>query len=68
MPCKHLRELIETCERNHLKLSSSDLIRMVCPSCGVEEECPSTLCDQYDATHHETDQPADDTGAEPERL
>jgi hypothetical protein len=49
MPCKHLHELIEMCERNNLKLSSSDLIRMVCPSCGVEEECPSTLCDEYDA-------------------
>ena len=53
MPCKHLHELIEMCERNNLKLSSSDLIRMVCPSCGVEEECPSTLCDEYDATHRE---------------
>lgn len=51
MPCKHLHELIEMCERNNLKLSSSDLIRMVCPSCGVEEECPSTMSAEYDATH-----------------
>ncbi len=63
MPCKHLHELIELCERNNLKLSSSDLIRMVCPSCGVEEECPSTLCDEYDATHEAADPPGD-TGAE----
>ncbi len=51
MPCKHLHELIEICQRNHLKFSSSDLIRMVCPNCGVEEECPSTLCEQYEASH-----------------
>jgi hypothetical protein len=59
MPCKHLHELIELCQRNNLKLSSSDLIRMVCPSCGVEEECPSTLSAEYDATHGNTE---DDDG------
>ncbi|NLS96199.1 MAG: hypothetical protein GXX96_29010 [Planctomycetaceae bacterium] len=64
MPCKHLHELIEMCERNHLKLSSSDLIRMVCPSCGVEEECPSTLYDEYDATHPQAEEPAGDSGVE----
>ena len=64
MPCKHLHELIETCERNNLKLSSSDLIRMVCPSCGVEEECPSTLCDEYDATHVEGTEDADVASSE----
>ncbi len=64
MPCKHLHELIEMCERNNLKLSSSDLIRMVCPSCGVEEECPSTLCDEYDATHEEGTEDADVTQSE----
>ena len=26
MTCKHLRELVETCRRNGVKLSSSDLI------------------------------------------
>ena len=61
MPCKHLHELIEVCQRNNLKLSSSDLIRMVCPSCGVEEECPSTLCDEYDATHDGADDPFDES-------
>ncbi len=51
MTCKHLRELIETCRRNNLKFSSSDLIRMVCPNCGVEEECPSVLWEEYEGSH-----------------
>jgi len=54
-----MHELIEMCEKNNLKLSSSDLIRMVCPSCGVEEECPSTLCDEYDATHQDGEEDGD---------
>lgn len=56
MPCKHLHELIELCERNQIKLSSSDLIHMVCPHCNVEEECPSTLYDEYDASHQDADE------------
>jgi hypothetical protein len=43
MSCKHLKELYEMCMRHNLKLSSTDLIRIVCPQCGVEEECPSLL-------------------------
>jgi hypothetical protein len=48
MSCKHLKELYEMCERHNLKLSSTDLIRIVCPQCGVEEQCPSLLCRDYD--------------------
>jgi hypothetical protein len=55
MSCKHLLELYEICRRNQLKLSSTDLIRIVCPQCGVEEVCPSLLCEQYDARHAEGD-------------
>ncbi len=51
MSCKHLKELYEMCLRNNVKLSSSDLIRVVCSQCGVEEECPSLLCRDYDALH-----------------
>jgi hypothetical protein len=58
MSCKHLRELYETCARNNVKLSSSDLIRMVCAECGIEEECPSLLCADYDTLHKDDE----DTG------
>lgn len=53
MTCKHLRELFDKCREHNLKLSSSDLIRIVCPQCGVEEVCPSVLYEEYDARHHE---------------
>lgn len=53
MSCKHLKELYEMCERHNLKLSSTDLIRIVCPECGVEERCPSLLCRDYEALPRE---------------
>lgn len=53
MTCKHLKELYETCRQNNLKLSSSDLIRIMCAECGVEEVCPSVLCEEYDTRHPE---------------
>jgi hypothetical protein len=53
MPCKHLKELYETCQAHNLRLSSTDLIRIVCPKCGVEEVCPSILYEQYEARHAE---------------
>jgi hypothetical protein len=51
MPCKHLKELFEMCQSHNLRLSSSDLIRIVCPQCGVEEACPSVLCEEYERKH-----------------
>jgi len=51
MPCRHLRDLYEVCKAHNLKLSSSDLIRIVCPACGVTDVCPSMLCDEYDSQH-----------------
>jgi len=53
MPCRHLRDLYELCNTHNLKLSSSDLIRIVCPACGVTDVCPSVLCDEYDSQHPE---------------
>jgi hypothetical protein len=58
MPCKHLTQLYDYCQAHNLKLSSTDLIRIVCPQCGVEEVCPSVLSDEYELKHHEQ-------GAEP---
>ncbi len=56
MACKHLKELYEICQTHQLKLSSTDLIRIVCPKCGVEEECPSLLLEEYESKHHDAPQ------------
>jgi len=53
MPCKHLKALYELCETHGLKLSSSDLIRILCPECGTEEICPSVLWEEYEKRHPE---------------
>jgi hypothetical protein len=55
MSCKHLKELYELCGKHDIKLSSSDLIRIVCPKCGIEETCPSILVEQYEALRKEVD-------------
>jgi hypothetical protein len=54
MTCHHLKQLYDICQSHHLRLSSTDLIRIVCPSCGVEDVCPSVLCEEYDTRHRET--------------
>jgi hypothetical protein len=53
MTCKHLTHLYEYCQTHNLKLSSTDLIRIVCPQCGVEDVCPSMLSEEYESKHHE---------------
>ena len=56
MTCIHLRQLYKLCDDHDLKLSGSDLIRVVCKQCGEQEVCPSTLTDEYDAKQtHQTD-------------
>jgi len=49
MTCVHLKKLYQLCEDNRVKLSSSDLIHIVCLKCGRQEICPSTLSDEYEA-------------------
>jgi hypothetical protein len=58
--CKHLQEIVETCQRSGVKLSSTEVIRMVCPTCGTEEVCPTLLCDQYDAITEKQGDPSAD--------
>lgn len=43
MTCVHLRELFQICDKHELKLSSADVIHIVCPQCGLQETCPSAL-------------------------
>lgn len=49
MACVHLQQLYKLCHEHDLKLSSSDLIHIVCPQCGEQEVCPSMFTDEYDA-------------------
>lgn len=49
MPCEHLKQLYQLCLDQKLKLSGSDLVRIVCEQCGEQEVCPSMLWDEYDA-------------------
>jgi hypothetical protein len=58
MTCKHLKELYKICQTHQLKLSSTDLIRIVCPQCGIEEVCPSVLADEYETRHRQEVGPA----------
>jgi hypothetical protein len=62
MTCSHLKELYQICQTHNLRLSSADLIRIVCPQCGVEENCPSILIEQYDTKHDEPRAEADESG------
>jgi hypothetical protein len=57
MACVHLQQLFQICQENQLKLSSSDLIHVVCKQCQKEEVCPSLLFEEYETKHPEEEQP-----------
>ena len=48
MICTHVKKLYQVCEQEGLRLSSSDLIHIVCDQCGVQEVCPSMKSEEYD--------------------
>lgn len=49
MPCEHLKQLYALCNEHDLQLSSSDVIRIVCPHCQIEETCPSVHMAEYES-------------------
>jgi hypothetical protein len=49
MTCVHLRKLYQLCQQENLRLGSTDLIRIVCQQCGVQDECPSLLMEEYES-------------------
>jgi len=51
MACKHLKSLYDLCQTQGLKLSSSDLVRIMCLECGTEEVCPSVIYEEYERKH-----------------
>ena len=57
MTCIHLRELYQFCQKEGLKLSSTDLVRVVCEQCGVHDVCPSQLMDDQPEQSESEDSP-----------
>ncbi len=66
--CNHLKSLYDYCQSHNLRLSSTDLVRIICPQCGVEEECPSVLMDEYESRHPDAKTESDIAGGEPSNL
>jgi len=64
MPCVHLKQLYHVCESHNLKLSSSDLIRITCPECGLQETCPSVHMTELDTEEGPDDNKSDMEGDE----
>lgn len=50
-----VQQLFQLCETAQLKLSSSDLIHIVCKQCGKEEVCPSVLVEEFESRHVESE-------------
>ena len=61
MTCEHLRQLFQLCQKNELKISSSEVVRVMCTQCQQIEVCPSMLTDEYDARQPEATDKANDT-------
>jgi hypothetical protein len=67
MICVHLKELFQLCQENEIRLSSSDMVRVVCTQCGVHEVCPSALTSEFPETAaaDELSEPPTSTEASP---
>lgn len=49
MSCVHLKKLYKFCQDENVKIGGTDLIRIVCEQCGVQDECPSILIEHFEA-------------------
>ncbi len=65
MTCVHLQQLVQLCHDSDLRLSSSDLIHLVCKQCGKQDVCPSNLVEQFDEDGESEKQPAQSLFAPP---
>lgn len=63
MSCVHLQKLFQLCQENELRISSSDLVHVVCDRCQKDEVCPTLLFQQYEARH-----PEQETGNESQAI
>jgi hypothetical protein len=69
MTCVHLRELFQICDKHDLKLSSADVIHIVCPQCGLQETCPSALTAELERREGiETGSPNEPISAPPRKA
>ncbi len=57
MACVHLNQLYQLCRESQVRLSSTDLIHIVCKQCEKEEVCPSVLYEEYDEEKSDEEQP-----------
>ena len=64
MTCVHLQQLYQLCHAEKLRLSSSDLVQLVCLQCGKQEVCPSVLMDEYDHQESDVQDPRDSANRE----
>ncbi|MCA9119475.1 MAG: hypothetical protein H6822_05450 [Planctomycetaceae bacterium] len=56
MTCVHLKKLYKFCQEENVKIGGTDLVRIVCEQCGVQDECPSMLMEQLEAKEAKTTQ------------
>ncbi len=57
MACVHLNQLYQLCRDSNVKLSSTDLIHIVCKQCEKEEVCPSVLFEEYETNSARSQEP-----------
>lgn len=68
MLCVHLKKLYELCQLHDLRLSSSDLIHIVCSQCGVVDVCPSVYSDRLDREHRHLAETEDSEETNPQKT
>ena len=64
MPCVHLKELYDLCQKHDLQIASPDAIRIVCRQCEEQDVCPSSLTDGEQVIEMPSEDPAKPVKAE----
>ncbi len=54
MSCVHLQKLVQLCDENQLRFSSSDMVQVVCDQCQRHEVCPNLSVEHYEVKHSQT--------------
>ena len=66
MTCIHLQEMFQLCKDNELRISSADLVHIVCKQCQKDEVCPTLLLEQYESRHPEQQLDSETNTASPD--
>ena len=67
MPCEHLKELFDLCQKHDLHIAGRDAVKVVCRQCEQQEVCPSSLTDG-DQVLTEISYPAKKSSTEPKTV